>query len=672
MKRLLAVFLCTAMIMSCMPAAVFAEVQPREELLFVNGENILAAQDYTVQCGKGAAVYSPGEKTLTLDNAEITETKSGYSGSGIFMQGVNADTEWKLILKGENNITLNDTGEKGIYTVEKLSIYGGGSLDISIPSSYAAHGIFGYRGVSITDVELNIFFRNGNQMGAGIYSDAYISCNNLKGTIDGASTGINSAGDNIEVKGKSSLVMKNVGFGITGNNVLVDNSNIMVNSTKEDYNGIQVQNGSIDILNDSNIQVESQFPSLWAETGINIDQSTVITKTSKDCASIYVNNGDFTAENSRIEGTSFGSVIYVMGEGKIDNSVMDLKSDNYLGMYAAGISIGGASTNIKIESKHRGIYCDDDLLVDDGILSVVSSDWEGLRVNGELSIKGGNVYAKGGKTAVTVHRPTTHTDLTTEPTDPAAKISIDDKLVDVNGARTAATDWIKAKDGTGDYWISYASFLPSNINKLNDNLDNAAKEVHIMKSSSPSVPSDSLAYERYKAVQEIEKYVDKQDYDAEGQKEIAGIADAAKKAIYGASAKAGIDQAVAEAKAELDQVPTIKQKEEAARIERIKKGVNDTTIRAWSISSKGQIKIKWKKSFGFKVDYFEVFRSQKKNSGYGTKPFFTTKEGTKCYYINTKQLKKGKRYYYRLRGVRAIEGEKYYTKWSNKAIRTAQ
>lgn len=105
---------------------------------------------------------------------------------------------------------------------------------------------------------------------------------------------------------------------------------------------------------------------------------------------------------------------------------------------------------------------------------------------------------------------------------------------------------------------------------------------------------------------------------------------------------------------------------------RIKKGVKDITIKVSSTAKKGAITIKWKKSGGFKVDYYQVFRSTKKNSGYGTKAFFTTKTGAQKSYKNTKQLKKGVRYYYKIRGVRTLDGQKVFTKWSNKTIRIAK
>ena len=68
------------------------------------------------------------------------------------------------------------------------------------------------------------------------------------------------------------------------------------------------------------------------------------------------------------------------------------------------------------------------------------------------------------------------------------------------------------------------------------------------------------------------------------------------------------------------------------------------------------------------MDYYEVYRST--TSGvYGEEPYFTTKDGDATYYKNTKDLKNGVRYYYKVRGVREINGKTYYTNWSGQAYR---
>ena len=97
-------------------------------------------------------------------------------------------------------------------------------------------------------------------------------------------------------------------------------------------------------------------------------------------------------------------------------------------------------------------------------------------------------------------------------------------------------------------------------------------------------------------------------------------------------------------------------------------GVENTTIKASSVLGSGFIRLNWTKSAGYKVDYFEIYRSTSK-TGFGDTPFFTTSSGTATTYKNTKSLEKGVRYYYRIRGVRSVNGQTVYTQWSNLSYR---
>ena len=112
------------------------------------------------------------------------------------------------------------------------------------------------------------------------------------------------------------------------------------------------------------------------------------------------------------------------------------------------------------------------------------------------------------------------------------------------------------------------------------------------------------------------------------------------------------------------------------KAERLTKGVENTTIKLYYKKGeigKGWIKLRYKKSYGYKVDNYEIFRSAKKKTNFGKEAWFVTKTNkTKGFYKNGKSVKKGTRYYYKMRGVREIDGKKVYTKWSNIVMRTGR
>ena len=100
--------------------------------------------------------------------------------------------------------------------------------------------------------------------------------------------------------------------------------------------------------------------------------------------------------------------------------------------------------------------------------------------------------------------------------------------------------------------------------------------------------------------------------------------------------------------------------------------VNSITLQASSTAAKGSITIKWTEkgaAVPTAADGYRVYRSVKKDSGYGAYPIFETKNMS---YKNTKSLKKGTRYYYKIRAYRMINGKTYYSPYSNKAYRIAR
>lgn len=107
----------------------------------------------------------------------------------------------------------------------------------------------------------------------------------------------------------------------------------------------------------------------------------------------------------------------------------------------------------------------------------------------------------------------------------------------------------------------------------------------------------------------------------------------------------------------------------AATIEAVKATQIKLKSKLVKVKGKTAISLTWSETGDAKIDGYEVRRSVKKNSGYGTKPYKQTKS-TK--YTNAKSLKKGRTYYYKVRGYKIIDGKKVYTKWSNKAWRAVK
>ncbi len=182
----------------------------------------------------------------------------------------------------------------------------------------------------------------------------------------------------------------------------------------------------------------------------------------------------------------------------------------------------------------------------------------------------------------------------------------------------------------------------------------------------PVVPTDPNAAAKTEAEKTVTNYVDAAEYDEAEAEEIAAIIEQAKKDIKAAKSADEIKAIEDAVKAEIDKLETA---EEKALIEEIE----DIKFRARSkmtkLKGKKAIKVYWNSPEGVEFDGFDVYRSIKKNKGYGKKPFYTSKAN---YYINNKDLKTGNTYYYKVRGFKYVNDEKVYTQWSWKAWRTVK
>ena len=111
----------------------------------------------------------------------------------------------------------------------------------------------------------------------------------------------------------------------------------------------------------------------------------------------------------------------------------------------------------------------------------------------------------------------------------------------------------------------------------------------------------------------------------------------------------------------------------AAKNARIKAGVENTkvvTLKATQTGAKS-IKLTWLKSnSGYAVDAYQIWRSTKKSSGYVK--YFTTSNATNKYYVNTKNIEKNTTYWYKVRGIRTVDGKTVYTEFTKVSITTAK
>ncbi len=182
------------------------------------------------------------------------------------------------------------------------------------------------------------------------------------------------------------------------------------------------------------------------------------------------------------------------------------------------------------------------------------------------------------------------------------------------------------------------------------------------------VDKDSLSTAQKNANLKLAEYIaNLSNYDKAEQNEINKIIEDAKNAVSKAATKEDIDIIVKDVNQRIGMLKTLEQKQ-ALKVE--KDEFKNMRVQAQSklitVKGKKAIRISWTEP-NENIDGYEVFRSLKRNSGYGTNPYFQT---TNTKYVNTKNLKSGKTYYYRVRAYKMIDGTKIYSSWSFKVFRT--
>ena len=187
--------------------------------------------------------------------------------------------------------------------------------------------------------------------------------------------------------------------------------------------------------------------------------------------------------------------------------------------------------------------------------------------------------------------------------------------------------------------------------------------------STPSTPSaPNLDKTKTDSTTALNAAATANKYDAAEQAEVKKILDKANADIKNAKTEAEVKAIEEAAQAEIDKILTTEEKAIVAALDNVEK--RDFATKSKVITRKGGkkvIRLTWTAPDGVDVDGYEIFRSTKKNSGFGKKPYFTTSNTS---YTNTKNLKPGKIYYYKVRAFVVINGERVYTDYSMQAFRT--
>ena len=387
-KQLLAIFICLVMVAGLLPTVAFAAENYN---LYVNGEQF-TSEKLSIACGEGTASYDPNTKTLTLNNATITNGgKSDESPKyGIRVVG---DTDLTIKLSGTNSITLDNGG--GIFadgSSDNYNIIGAGKLTIDVKwdALYTLNG-----NISISEgAELDI----RSALGCGItsYNKGRISIDSAKVTVSSYYTAADAK--ELEVKNDSEVVL----------------------SASEDrfnaaYMGDENGAGKIEIIN-SKVEATSYYPALFTEGNLTVNGGEVSCTSTADSAiwtkgNILIKggakvttdgkfpmggNGSFTVEEAEIDAKNtnvnnipaiFDECVPAIADGYHLNYAKAVDSEGTeIDLLSSGTQYFALYKNVHFITK--AVYPVSFVVTPDGLTNVVVKV-NGQEVTGSVSLEAG-------------------------------------------------------------------------------------------------------------------------------------------------------------------------------------------------------------------------------------------------------------------------------------------
>ena len=387
-KKLFAILLSIVMVAGLLPTVAFAT---ENYDLYVNGEQF-TSEKLSIACGEGTASYDPNTKTLTLNNAAITNGgKSDESPKyGIRVVG---DTDLTIKLSGTNSITLDNGG--GIFadgSSDNYNIIGDGKLTINVKwdALYTLNG-----NISISEgAELDITSAQG--CGITSYNKGILS-------IDGAKVAVSSYYTAASAK---ELEIKN-------------NSEVALIASADQFNAVYMGDengaGKIEIIN-SKVEATSYYPALFTEGNLTVNGGEVKCTSTADGAiwtkgNILIKggakvttdskypmggNGSFTVEEAEIDAKNtnennipaiFDESVPVIADGYHLNYAKAVDSEGTeIDLLSSGTQYFALYKNVHFITK--AVYPVSFLVTPDGLTNVVVKV-NGQEVTGSVSLEAG-------------------------------------------------------------------------------------------------------------------------------------------------------------------------------------------------------------------------------------------------------------------------------------------
>ena len=366
--------------------------------VYVQGVDILSAENHTVQCGSGTAVYDPGTKTLRLENAAI---------GGSLLYGIQIDEVGVTVeLIGENTVSAHF----GIYSEQPFTIQGSGgrlSIDIvqdaSIPGN-PCRGIYARNG-GLTAKNADIQFTTAPLNANSAYAiDSWGGVNQIiNSTIqidmqplrspDDTCIGINipEADASLAII-DSSITMGSLDRGISSSGALnISGSGFTIANCASHAviaQDTMISNGSV-------LDISAQDGQAIQAAGKKI----TISNSSANLVSTGT-NGIFCREleiidSSKVSAKGFWPALFVEEKTVIKNSYVDSETANDVGIFCKGpVEIADSEVEAVSSLGQSGI-----LVLGD--LDVSGSDITASGNAGSNSISAaGNISITGGKTEI--------------------------------------------------------------------------------------------------------------------------------------------------------------------------------------------------------------------------------------------------------------------------------